>query len=101
MRLPPLEVLYSWPDPNYVNPVTRGSALLVVNCVFVSIAVLFVGARLYTRLWVKSWFGLDDVFIILAMVCIHTAVLFYHIYLLDLTSFPDLHHRPDRRGAPR
>lgn len=70
MRLPPLEVLYSWPDPNYVDPVTRGSALLVVNCVFVSIAVLFVGARLYTRLWVKSWFGLDDVFIILAMVCI-------------------------------
>ena len=68
MRLPPLEVLYSWPDPNYVDPVTRGSALLVVNCVFVSVAVLFVGARLYTRLWVKNWFGLDDVFIILAMV---------------------------------
>ena len=45
MRLPPLEVLYSWPDPNYVDPVTRGSALLIVNCVFVYIAVLFVGAQ--------------------------------------------------------
>lgn len=68
MRLPPVEVLLSWPAPNYVNPVTRGNALLIINIIFITLVALTVGLRLYTRLVIKRWFGLDDVFIILALV---------------------------------
>ncbi|KAH7402780.1 hypothetical protein BKA66DRAFT_564681 [Pyrenochaeta sp. MPI-SDFR-AT-0127] len=65
---PPTEVLLSWPTPNYDHPVTRGNALLVVNSVLITLVIITVGLRLYTRLVIKRWFGLDDVFILLAMV---------------------------------
>ncbi|KAF1365915.1 hypothetical protein EJ07DRAFT_53053, partial [Lizonia empirigonia] len=68
MKLPPVEVILSWPTPNYANPVTRGNALLVVNSIFIALVVIFVGLRMYTRLIIKRWFGLDDVFILLALV---------------------------------
>jgi hypothetical protein len=69
MKLPPIAVLLSWPTPNYANPVTRGDALLIVNSVFIALIVITVGLRMYTRLIIKRWFGLDDVFILLALVC--------------------------------
>jgi hypothetical protein len=68
MRTPPAEVLLAWPNPNYTDPVTRGNLLVIVNIVLFSLAVLLVAARLYTRLCVKLWAGLDDVFICLALV---------------------------------
>jgi len=67
MQLPPLEVLLSWPTPNYVDPETRGPALIIVNSFFITLVVLTVCARLYTRLVIKRWFGIDDVFILLAL----------------------------------
>jgi hypothetical protein len=67
MQLPPVDVLLSWPTPNYDNPVTRGPALLVVNSIFISLAVITVAARIYTRIVIKRWFGIDDVFILLAL----------------------------------
>ena len=57
-----------WPPPNYENPETRGPELIIVNSVFLAFATVFIGMRLYTRIFVKKWFGLDDVFIILAYV---------------------------------
>jgi hypothetical protein len=68
MRTPPAEVVLAWPNPNYTDPVTRGNTLVVVNVILFSFAVLLVAARLYTRLCVKMWAGLDDVFIFLALV---------------------------------
>jgi hypothetical protein len=68
MKLPPLEVIANWPTPNYTHPVTRGNALLVVNYAFCSLAIITVALRLYTRALIKRWFGLDDIFIILALV---------------------------------
>jgi hypothetical protein len=67
MQLPPADVLLSWPTPNYDNPVTRGPALLIVNSIFISLAVITVVARIYTRIVIKRWFGIDDVFILLAL----------------------------------
>lgn len=91
MLLPPTEVLLKWPSPNYENPKTRGSALLVVNLICISLVVIIVGLRLYTRLVIKRWFGVDDVFILLALVsravslsfpwtlhCANTVVLVVH-----------------------
>ncbi|KAF2721800.1 hypothetical protein K431DRAFT_63989 [Polychaeton citri CBS 116435] len=68
MRLPPLDVLISWPRPNYVDPVTRSTALLVTNGIFVSGMVLAVGLRFYSRIKVKNWYGVDDGFIAVATV---------------------------------
>jgi hypothetical protein len=68
MRLPPADVLINWPIPNYDNPVTRGNALVIVNYVFISITVIIVALRLYTRIHIRRWFGLDDIFIIVALV---------------------------------
>ena len=68
MKLPPIEVILSWPPPNYANPVTRGDALLIVNSILIALVVITVGLRMYTRLIIKRWFGIDDVFILLALV---------------------------------
>jgi hypothetical protein len=68
MRLPPTDVLLKWPIPNYEDPVTRGPGLAIVNYVLISITIIFVALRLYTRIFIKRWFGLDDVFIIVALV---------------------------------
>ncbi|KAF1810453.1 hypothetical protein P152DRAFT_98877 [Eremomyces bilateralis CBS 781.70] len=68
MRDIPLEVLLTWPTPNYDDPVTRGSALIIVNSIFISLVALAVGLRLYARLAISRSFGADDVFIILALI---------------------------------
>ncbi|KAL1641504.1 hypothetical protein SLS58_006009 [Diplodia intermedia] len=62
----PLSILFTWPQPNYVDPVTRGPALIIINAVFISLCTLLLFLRLYTRIFIKRWFGSDDVFIILA-----------------------------------
>jgi hypothetical protein len=72
MRLPPAKVLENWPTPNYINPVTHGDALLIVNSIFISLVIIIVALRLYTRLVIKRWFGLDDIFILLALVSTDT-----------------------------
>ena len=64
----PVSVLLSFPAPNYVDPVTRGPSLVVVNAIFIALVTVIVLARLYTRIFIKRWFGSDDVFIILAFV---------------------------------
>lgn len=68
MRAVPLDVLLSFPVPNYVDPPTRGPALAVVNIIFIALVVAAVSLRVYTRLFVNRWFGSDDIFIVLALV---------------------------------
>jgi hypothetical protein len=68
MKLPPPSVILTWPVPNYENPVTRGNSITVLSAIFISISVTFVALRLYVRLCIKKWFGLDDIFVILALV---------------------------------
>jgi uncharacterized membrane protein len=67
MQLPPVDVLLSWPTPNYVDPETRGPALLIVNSILIALTILTVIARLYTRIVIKRWFGIDDIFILFAL----------------------------------
>lgn len=68
MQLPPPEILATWPAPNYVNPVTRGNAVLIVNVSLFAVALLVIIIRLYTRLRISKSFGLDDWLITAAMV---------------------------------
>ena len=70
VRYIPTSVFASWPWPNYVNPVRHPAtnALYAINGVFLGIATLAVAARLYTRVILRNWFGLDDLFLVLAFV---------------------------------
>ena len=65
---PTKEIIESWPKPNYVNPITRGPALTVVNIIFIILVFLVVGLRYYTRLRITRSFGQDDVVIGLSVV---------------------------------
>ncbi|KAI7234261.1 hypothetical protein KC365_g6034 [Hortaea werneckii] len=66
MRFPPLEVLSTWPTPNYDDPKTRGQASLIVNIIFLFMVLVAVALRVYSRTSVRRWFGLDDIMIGLA-----------------------------------
>lgn len=68
MQLPPVEVLLSWPTPNYVDPTdTRGPQLLIITFIFFPIALFFVALRMFTRLQISKSFGVDDVFLLAAI----------------------------------
>ncbi|KAF2656699.1 hypothetical protein K491DRAFT_691741 [Lophiostoma macrostomum CBS 122681] len=69
MRSIPPDVLLSWPTANYIDPVTRGPALVIVNSIFIALVVIVASLRLYTRLFIKRWFGSDDACIVLALIC--------------------------------
>lgn len=71
MQLPPAEVLLSWPLPNYVNPVTRGGAALIVNIITIIIATIVTGLRIFTRLRITYTPGLDDLVIVISLVREH------------------------------
>jgi hypothetical protein len=69
MRSPPPEVVATWPRPNYVDPITRGNTLMIVELTLLPIAMIVVFLRLWVRIaWLKkSWW--DDYLMLLAMVC--------------------------------
>jgi hypothetical protein len=64
----PLLIL-DWPNPNYVDPVVRPPFLYPINAIFFALATSAIVLRLYTRLFIRKWFGPDDVFIIIAWFC--------------------------------
>jgi hypothetical protein len=67
-KIPSGSTLLSWPYPNYTNPVTRGPEIFIISGVFTTLSTTAVILRLYARLFVRRWFGLDDVFVILGWV---------------------------------
>jgi hypothetical protein len=68
MRRPPISVILSWPRPNYVDPDTRGDALLVVESIFLALSWIILSMRLYVRLFIlrKTWY--DDWIMVAAAV---------------------------------
>ena len=62
------EIVTGWQTPNYVNPITRGPELWRVIGIFLFLASLAVGVRLYARIFVRRWFGFDDALIIFSLV---------------------------------
>lgn len=61
MRDVPASVIETWPAPNYINPETRGQALVVVNTALLLLVLVVFGLRIHTRIHVKRWSGVDDV----------------------------------------
>ena len=67
----PPDILASWPHRDRVNPETRGPELLIVSSIFLCLATGAVIGRLYARLFIRRWVGLDDMLIVFAWVCWH------------------------------
>ncbi len=65
---PSAKIITSWPKSNFVNPLTRGSAVTVVNVIFITLVFIFVALRYYTRLRITKSFGLDDWIIGLSLI---------------------------------
>ncbi|OBT60150.1 hypothetical protein VE03_10404 [Pseudogymnoascus sp. 23342-1-I1] len=69
MRFPPLDVVETWPKPNYIDPDRRGHASLIVQCMLVFLATVIVSIRLYARVAItKARVGIDDVIIIISLI---------------------------------
>ncbi len=73
MRLPPPDVVASWPAPNYINPETRGPALIIVELLTVFISTVCIALRLYVKAHVIHSVGWDDWLIVGAAVRIRIA----------------------------
>lgn len=68
MRLPPDDMIATWPAPNYDNPETQGPYLLVVQLVMMPLALLALLARLYVRVYLMKKVWVDDWLMLSAMV---------------------------------
>jgi len=92
MRVPPDEVVLGWPTPNYVDPEERGPALYVVAGLCSFLATLAVGLRLYTRVFIRRWFGYDDVCIALSFVRVQSFLLlrFWRVHCMSVWMAPPL-----------
>ncbi|PVH92815.1 hypothetical protein DM02DRAFT_477774, partial [Periconia macrospinosa] len=95
---PPLEVIASWPAPNYHNPARRPRATTYLACVMSPIATFFIFARLWVRFYMQRNAGWDDwlmvaatPFIIALFVLIPYTADYpepaMHIWDVDLTIF--------------
>ena len=61
-------MISGWPEPDYVNPATRGNGLVALSSTLIVVGCFIVLVRTYTRLKITRAFGLDDALIILAYV---------------------------------
>ena len=86
MFVPPASVIVTWPRPNYVNPVSRAPIVYALDAVFLFVATVAVSIRLYTRIAIRKWVGIDDFFIVLAWVSSARRVC-NHLWGRSLTSF--------------
>jgi hypothetical protein len=73
----PFSELAKWPVPNYIDPITRSPLQhWIPNGIFLFLSTVCVSLRMYQRIWVRRYLGLDDVFILLAFV---SHLLFLHV----------------------
>ena len=65
---PPLNVIISWPNSNYINPATRDWTGPIILLTAIALSTMVFVMRIWARLVVGRNFGLDDVLISLAMI---------------------------------
>jgi len=78
MRFPPPEVWATYPRTDPAHPVRSGSALVVVNIIFMVLITVVVALRLFARVYLKRRLGYDDYCIALALVNEPPVVLSFH-----------------------
>ncbi|KAF2186364.1 hypothetical protein K469DRAFT_573631, partial [Zopfia rhizophila CBS 207.26] len=65
---PPLEIIASWPPPNYTDSPTRPKRVLVVACTSGPLTIPLLFARLWTRIRIQPNIGRDDWLVVAAIV---------------------------------
>lgn len=63
-----MEVIASWPRPNYDNPDTRAPDPIVGGVITLTGALVFLGLRMYVRLGIMRRTELDDWVMVVAAV---------------------------------
>jgi len=63
-----MEVIASWPHPNYDNPDTRAPDPIVGGVITLTGALVFLGLRMYVRLGIMRRTELDDWVMVVAAV---------------------------------
>jgi hypothetical protein len=64
----PFPVIVTWPVPNYVDPERRPKEILIASFLFLFLATLIVGLRVWTRVTIRRFVGADDFLVIFALV---------------------------------
>ena len=64
----PLDVILSWPTPNYENPETHDKGALVGTIILAVVGCSTVGLRLWARFMIARKLAIEDYFILLALV---------------------------------
>jgi hypothetical protein len=102
MRLPPADVVASWPPPDYENPDTQGPRLLIIQMILMPLALVALIARLYARVYLMKKAWIDDWLMLAAMtlvigttiaVILATEVFGWKIHVWDLTKHQLEHGR--------
>ncbi|EXJ63216.1 hypothetical protein A1O7_03663 [Cladophialophora yegresii CBS 114405] len=64
---PPPSVVASWPEPDYVDPQTRGPGLVQACIIFSGLGIIIVSARIYSRLVITRAPGWDDLLVVVGL----------------------------------
>lgn len=86
--IPPPELLAEWAMNRERFPYgeRRGPFLIILLSVLLALTLVVVAARLWARCKIQRNFGLDDLLIIMALVCLGLNI--YPVELLTITAFP-------------
>ncbi|KAH7412092.1 hypothetical protein DE146DRAFT_265919 [Phaeosphaeria sp. MPI-PUGE-AT-0046c] len=57
---PPIEVMLSWPRPNFIDPETKPNSLLFIACVLGPLTIILLFVRLWVRIFHQRNPGWDD-----------------------------------------
>ena len=68
MRHKDPSIFATWLAPNFIDPMTRSLILYIVTGIFFGVATIAIFTRLYSRIFIRKWFGTDDAFILFAWV---------------------------------
>jgi hypothetical protein len=69
---PPMEIVLSWPQANYINPDTHGNGVVFMEGFLLGLCYIIVSLRVYTRAIQARNFGIDD-----ALICFNLVRLFH------------------------
>lgn len=87
---PPIQELLRWPAPNHINPTTRSDYVIITACILTPISVTLLCTRLYVRISMQRNAGVDDWFMLAALV---SAILTAAETLLSLIVSNDCYER--------
>ncbi|KAF1813239.1 hypothetical protein P152DRAFT_448560 [Eremomyces bilateralis CBS 781.70] len=68
MRKVPAAVMDRWPAPNFVNPESQANKMLISIYICIIIIIFVLLLRLYSRIYVAKFFGMDDWMIVPAAI---------------------------------